>query len=96
MALMGLIRRMPAMSAFHQPVIVPPMNLKGLNSFPVAVFAFLPSRTYMKNFEVHNPWFKLDVLLFTVDVVGGEYWIQASHWMEEPKSTTLPGKAILC
>jgi len=45
------------MSVFHQPAIVPSLNLKGLtglSSSPLAVFAFPPSRSYMKNFEEEN------------------------------------------
>ena len=62
MALIGLIRRLPAISVFRQPVIVPPINLKGLNSSPVAVFALPPFRNYMKNFEVNNLWLNLGVV----------------------------------
>ena len=62
MALIGLIRRLPAMSAFRQPVIVPPINLKGLNSSPVAVFALPPSRTYMKNFEVNDLFLDMGIV----------------------------------
>lgn len=54
MALMGLVRRLPAFPVFQQPALLSP-GLQNLALAPPSTpFAFPISRSYMKNFEEEN------------------------------------------
>ena len=59
MALMGLVRRLPAFPVFQQPALLSPGLQNLALAPPSSIFAFPTSRSYMKNFEVGLAWIKV-------------------------------------